>query len=311
MARARLFIGGDSGPLHVAATTAVPMVALFGPTLPARSMPWRSPAHPAIALEPGPLACRPCHQRTCVHGDFRCLSAITPDAVIAAARTLLEAGRDHRHRDAQRSGRQRRSPRERVGWWALVGVVASLQLSIAAAQICLAMAVAAWLARVASTAGALVVPAIAWPLVAYALWTLLSAGVSRDPSISVPDTKQLVLFLLVPVVYRVRARAAGPHAGHGCALGRRGQRVHRRRAVRPAQLRQPRPPAAGHAVALDDLLGHADAGHLRQRRAAALRSARSGVGGGGDAGAGRRARADLHPQRLGRRLRRRRRRCSC
>ena len=42
--RARLFIGGDSGPLHVAATTAVPVVALFGPTLPARSMPWRSPA---------------------------------------------------------------------------------------------------------------------------------------------------------------------------------------------------------------------------------------------------------------------------
>ena len=91
VARARLFIGGDSGPLHVAATTAVPVVAIFGPTLPARSMPWRSPAIPAVALEPGPLACRPCHQRTCVHGDYRCLGAITPDAVLAAARTLLEA----------------------------------------------------------------------------------------------------------------------------------------------------------------------------------------------------------------------------
>jgi ADP-heptose:LPS heptosyltransferase len=88
--RARLFIGGDSGPLHVAATTSVPVVALFGPTLPARSMPWRSPALPAIALEPGPLPCRPCHQRSCVPGDFRCLTSITPDAVIAAARTLLE-----------------------------------------------------------------------------------------------------------------------------------------------------------------------------------------------------------------------------
>jgi ADP-heptose:LPS heptosyltransferase len=91
VARARLFIGGDSGPLHVAATTAVPVVAIFGPTLPARSMPWRSPAIPAVALEPGPLACRPCHQRTCVHGDYRCLAAITPEAVIVAARTLLEA----------------------------------------------------------------------------------------------------------------------------------------------------------------------------------------------------------------------------
>jgi ADP-heptose:LPS heptosyltransferase len=89
--RARLFIGGDSGPLHIAATTPVPIVALFGPTLPARSMPWRPAARPAIALEPGPLPCRPCHQRSCVPGDFRCLTAITPEAVVAAASRLLEA----------------------------------------------------------------------------------------------------------------------------------------------------------------------------------------------------------------------------
>jgi lipopolysaccharide heptosyltransferase II len=91
MSRAQLFIGGDSGPLHVAATTAVPIVALFGPTLPARSMPWRPASVPAEALEPGPLACRPCHQRVCVHGDFRCLTSIAPERVIDAARRLLEA----------------------------------------------------------------------------------------------------------------------------------------------------------------------------------------------------------------------------
>ena len=88
--RAALFIGGDSGPLHVAATTPVPIVALFGPTLPERSMPWRHPALSAVALEPGPLSCRPCHQRTCVPGDFRCLTSIPPHAVIAAATSLLE-----------------------------------------------------------------------------------------------------------------------------------------------------------------------------------------------------------------------------
>ena len=92
MSRAALFIGGDSGPLHVAATTGVPVVALFGPTLPARSMPWRDPAALAEALEPGPLACRPCHQRTCVHGDFRCLGAITPAQVLAAAARVMGAG---------------------------------------------------------------------------------------------------------------------------------------------------------------------------------------------------------------------------
>jgi len=93
VSRARLFIGGDSGPLHVAATTGVPIVALFGPTLPARSMPWRAASRPAVALEPGPLACRPCHQRSCVPGDFRCLTSITPDAVLAAAVPLVEGRR--------------------------------------------------------------------------------------------------------------------------------------------------------------------------------------------------------------------------
>lgn len=87
MSRAQLFIGGDSGPLHVAATTAVPVVALFGPTLPARSRPWR--AAPAEAVEPGPLSCRPCHQRVCVPGDFRCLTQITPGQVLDAAQRAL------------------------------------------------------------------------------------------------------------------------------------------------------------------------------------------------------------------------------
>lgn len=91
MSRAELFIGGDSGPLHVAATTAVPIVALFGPTLPERSRPWRAHPDRAAAVQPGPLACRPCHQRVCVHGDFRCLTALTPEDVLAAAHRVLEA----------------------------------------------------------------------------------------------------------------------------------------------------------------------------------------------------------------------------
>ena len=31
-----------------------------------------------IAVDAGPLPCRPCHQRHCVPGDFRCLTAISP-----------------------------------------------------------------------------------------------------------------------------------------------------------------------------------------------------------------------------------------
>ena len=37
VARAAVYIGGDSGPLHMAATTRTPIVALLGPTLPERS----------------------------------------------------------------------------------------------------------------------------------------------------------------------------------------------------------------------------------------------------------------------------------
>lgn len=89
VARAALYIGGDTGPLHIAGTTATPIVALFGPTLPERSMPWRRSGR-AIAVEAGPLPCRPCHQRTCVPGDFRCLTGVAPASVIDAAETLLK-----------------------------------------------------------------------------------------------------------------------------------------------------------------------------------------------------------------------------
>jgi ADP-heptose:LPS heptosyltransferase len=94
---AALYIGGDSGPLHVAATTATPIVAIYGPTLRVRSEPWRNPELVTEAVEPGPLACRPCDQRVCAPGDFRCLTQITPGEVVAAAeRALARARTDHR-----------------------------------------------------------------------------------------------------------------------------------------------------------------------------------------------------------------------
>ena len=87
--RTTVYLGGDSGPMHVAATAPTSIVALYGPTLPARSEPWRSPLHPSEAIEPGPLECRPCDQRVCVPGDFRCLATIEPAQVVAAAERLL------------------------------------------------------------------------------------------------------------------------------------------------------------------------------------------------------------------------------
>jgi len=85
IARAALFVGPDSGPMHIAATTRTPVVALFGPTLPDHFAPWRAEAT-VVSKE---LACRPCKQRECVTQDFRCLRTITVDEVFAAARKYL------------------------------------------------------------------------------------------------------------------------------------------------------------------------------------------------------------------------------
>ena len=78
--RADLFIGTDSGPMHIAASTDTPIVALFGPTLPAHFRPWRENTR----LIEKDFDCRSsCRQRECTYGDFRCLQTITPEEVYA------------------------------------------------------------------------------------------------------------------------------------------------------------------------------------------------------------------------------------
>jgi ADP-heptose:LPS heptosyltransferase len=89
IARAALYIGGDSGPLHIAGTTGVPVVGLYGPTLPIRSQPFRSAQFSSAAAEVMDLPCRPCDQRVCEPGDFRCLTGISAADVAALAERSL------------------------------------------------------------------------------------------------------------------------------------------------------------------------------------------------------------------------------
>ncbi len=85
MVRSSLFVGPDSGPMHIAAATGTPIVALFGPTLPVHFSPWQARAY-IVAKE---MSCRPCRQRKCETRDFRCLRSITPEEVLAACRRFI------------------------------------------------------------------------------------------------------------------------------------------------------------------------------------------------------------------------------
>ena len=90
--RAALFVGGDSGPAHIAATTGTPMVVIYGPTTPVVWGPWRDPALATETVDVGELPCRPCDQRVCEPGDFRCLRGIRPDEVVTSAVRAIERG---------------------------------------------------------------------------------------------------------------------------------------------------------------------------------------------------------------------------
>jgi heptosyltransferase-1 len=80
--RAKLFVGGDTGPMHLAAALKVPVVAIFGPTDPARNGPYGTPS--VVLRNPSSTTT---HARN-PHSDEAML-AIDVEAVIAAARTLL------------------------------------------------------------------------------------------------------------------------------------------------------------------------------------------------------------------------------
>lgn len=97
---------------------------------------------------------------------------------------------------------------ERAAFWSLCGFVAALQVSIAAAQILLAVTLLLWVALLITGRERFEAPRLFWPLVAYAGMTLVSVAFSSLPAESLVDSKQLLLFLIVPAVYRL-ARGKG------------------------------------------------------------------------------------------------------
>ena len=92
---------------------------------------------------------------------------------------------------------------ERVTFALLLLFVASLQVSIAAANILLALTVVCWVALLVRSGERPTAPPFFVPLAAYAAATLVSAAFSLDPVASAIDSRQLLLFALVPVVHRI------------------------------------------------------------------------------------------------------------
>jgi heptosyltransferase-1 len=90
--RARIFIGGDTGPLHLAAAVNVPVVAIFGPTDPARNGPYATDgsARGIVLRNPASSTTHKRHTQT----DEGMLE-ITVDAVTNAAYTLLRTVTTH------------------------------------------------------------------------------------------------------------------------------------------------------------------------------------------------------------------------
>ena len=81
--RARLLIGGDTGPMHLAAALKIPVVAIFGPTNPARNGPFGTQS---IVLRSASSLTDHTRHREPEQG----LLEITAGEVIAAARKLLQ-----------------------------------------------------------------------------------------------------------------------------------------------------------------------------------------------------------------------------
>ncbi len=92
---------------------------------------------------------------------------------------------------------------ERAAFIALATFVAALQVSIALANILLTVTGVLWVALLIKKQERVTAPQWFWLLPAYAALTLMSAVMSLAPVTSIIDSKQLLLFLIVPGVYRL------------------------------------------------------------------------------------------------------------
>jgi O-antigen ligase len=104
---------------------------------------------------------------------------------------------------------------DRVADFLLLAFVAALQIQISVAQIVLTALLICWVALLVRDRVSPSAPRFFVPLAAYAGVTLASAFFSLDVAESVLDSKQLVLFLIVPAVYHIVGHHRPGDGGRG------------------------------------------------------------------------------------------------
>ena len=88
--------------------------------------------------------------------------------------------------------------------------VGALQFSIAASAVLLSLVLLLWAGMLVSKHEQVEVPSFFWPLAAYAGYTMVSVAASLDPLASLIDSREVLLFLVVPLVYRLASGRWAP-----------------------------------------------------------------------------------------------------
>ena len=85
----KVYLTPDSAPMHVASAMGTPVIALFGPTDPARHL---VPSRDCVVIcKCAELKCGPCYKPNCMK-NFACMKKITVDDVFDAMKEFLIKG---------------------------------------------------------------------------------------------------------------------------------------------------------------------------------------------------------------------------
>ena len=84
ISKAKLFVGGDSAPLHLASSVEVPVIAFYGPTDSKRHL-----AASQATIFQKEIPCVPCYRGKCKIKTHDCMREISVDEVFNAVKALL------------------------------------------------------------------------------------------------------------------------------------------------------------------------------------------------------------------------------